>query len=324
MDYEKKYLTGANKEDTEHYFPELKESEDERIRKEIIEYLTITREKDLVARPERQRWITYLEKQKDLTKEGIIKQLEEEFYACGTTPKWFHDTVQGAINYGRADALSKFNAVPSVVSDELRRQERETAISQLKHLNDVYIGDEKQKEQKPAKWSDSVAKEMFIKALERAVEQTKKGYELTDCDKHSWWEDFKAYSGIKPAEWSEEDKKALNRAINICRNDFGEYSETAKFLKSLPKRFNLQPRQEWSEEDEKHLYNAIEAVKYVCDVSAGSSGAQCVEFLKSLRPQPHWKPSEKQINALQAFVGMIHPDARYDAVFGLLEELKAL
>ena len=80
-----------------------------------------------------------------------------------------------------------------------------------------YIGDEseekllayleKQKDQKPAEWSDSVAKEMFIKALERAVEQTKKGYELTDCDKHSWWEDFKAYSGINSAEWSEEDEK---------------------------------------------------------------------------------------------------------------------
>ena len=65
------------------------------------------------------------------------------------------------------------------------------------------------KEQQPAKRSDSVAKEMFIKALERAVEQTKKGYELTDCDKHSWWEDFKAYSEIKPAEWSEEDERNL-------------------------------------------------------------------------------------------------------------------
>lgn len=49
MDYEKKYkealewmqslysgLHGATKEDAEHYFPELKESEDERIRKGLI------------------------------------------------------------------------------------------------------------------------------------------------------------------------------------------------------------------------------------------------------------------------------------------------
>ena len=38
-----------------------------------------------------------------------------------------------------------------------------------------------------------------------------------------------------------------------------------------------------------------------------------------------WKPSDDQIDSLEAVVGMIHPtDTRYDAVFGLLEELKAL
>jgi hypothetical protein len=53
MDYEKKYkealewmqslysgLHGATKEDAEHYFPELKESKDERIRKGIIAYIS--------------------------------------------------------------------------------------------------------------------------------------------------------------------------------------------------------------------------------------------------------------------------------------------
>lgn len=43
----------------------------------------------------------------------------------------------------------------------------------------------------------------------------------------------------KPIEWSEEDEKALKRAINICESDFGENSETARFLKSLPERFHL-------------------------------------------------------------------------------------
>lgn len=53
INYEKKYkkalewmqslydgLHGATKEDAEHYFPELKESEDERIRKAIIAYIS--------------------------------------------------------------------------------------------------------------------------------------------------------------------------------------------------------------------------------------------------------------------------------------------
>lgn len=93
---------------------------------------------------------------------------------------------------------------------------------------------EKQKEQKPTEWSDSVAKEMFIKALERAVEQIKKGCELTDCDKHSWWEDFKAYSGIKPAGWSEDDEAFLKVAIAICNRY--SHKDIADWLKSLPER----------------------------------------------------------------------------------------
>lgn len=59
MDYERKYkdalgwmqslydgLHGATKEDAEHYFPELKEPEDERIRKGIIKYLDWIKDRD--------------------------------------------------------------------------------------------------------------------------------------------------------------------------------------------------------------------------------------------------------------------------------------
>jgi hypothetical protein len=57
--------TGEMQKDFESIFPQLRESEDERIRKELLEYLTITRQSDFVSRPDRQRWIKYLEKQKE-------------------------------------------------------------------------------------------------------------------------------------------------------------------------------------------------------------------------------------------------------------------
>jgi len=47
----------ATREDLEHIFPELKESEDERIRKEIRNFLI-----DMECKKE---WITYLERQKE-------------------------------------------------------------------------------------------------------------------------------------------------------------------------------------------------------------------------------------------------------------------
>lgn len=76
MDYEKKYnealawmrelypgLHGATKEDAEHYFPELLESEDERMRKELIEYLR--GDLDDITTDDTDRWINWLERQKE-------------------------------------------------------------------------------------------------------------------------------------------------------------------------------------------------------------------------------------------------------------------
>lgn len=147
---------------------------------------------------------------------------------------------------------------------------------------------DKQKEQKPVEWSDSIAKEMFIKALERAVEQTKKGYELTDCDKNSWWEDFKAYSGgKKPAEWSEEDEEIFNNIIEKAKG--GHWIEVNEIT--------------W-----------------------------LINRFKSLRPQPHLKPSKEQIEAVRYFVNKHQSEAwaatgqwkQFTALRGLLGELERL
>ena len=60
----------------------------------------------------------------------------------------------------------------------------------------------------------------------------------------------------KPAEWSEEDLIHLTNAILSAEKEWGIKSCTAKWLKSLPERFNLQPKQEWSELDEQ-MYEGL-------------------------------------------------------------------
>ena len=62
-------------------------------------------------------------------------------------------------------------------------------------------------------------------------------------------------SRVKPAEWSDEDEKYLNRVINLWVNDFGEDSDTAKWLKSL------RPSWKPSEEQLNDLADAIN--KYI-------------------------------------------------------------
>ncbi len=81
---------------------------------------------------------------------------------------------------------------------------------------------EKQGEQKL--YVNDNAKEMFIKALERVEEQNNKGYKLTDCDKNSWWEDFKNYTFCtieqKPADKIEPKFKIEKEKWYVCTQTY--------------------------------------------------------------------------------------------------------
>lgn len=137
---------------------------------------------------------------------------------------------------------------------------------------------EKQCEQKL--YVNDNAKEMFIKALERVEEQNKKGYKLTDCDKNSWWEDFKAYTSCiieqKPAD-TENGAKWNDSEI---------------------------PNSAWSEADET-MWAEIsdllwEGYKQSCSKFYWDDIRNWVNHkLKSLRHQNTWKPSDEHIEALK-------------------------
>lgn len=226
----------------EYIFPEVVESEDERIRRRLVEYFNGRADNYYFLGFSKRELLAWLEKQKE------------------------HFTPEEKMNHPLF--LEGF---------DVGRQVGEVVA-------------------KPAEWSDSVAKEMFIKALERAVEQTKKGCELTDCDKHSWWEDFKAYSEIKPAEWSEEDEKMIERLIRhtqkeydeLCKDSFGHQEIISDLKESCRERMN------WLE-----------------------------KRLKSLRPRPHWKPSEEQMNELRNAVSLIATPNRFilDELYSDLKKL---
>lgn len=47
-------------------------------------------------------------------------------------------------------------------------------------------------------------------------------------------------------EWSEEDEKMLNSILDEYKS---MVTEKRNWLKSIPERFNLQPKQKWNEEN---------------------------------------------------------------------------
>lgn len=137
------------------------------------------------------------------------------------------------------------------------------------------------------------------------------------------------YGLQKPAEWSEEDKRAIDRACVALRayanGDLPEFlpSELIDYADRL-QSLRPQPKQEWSEEDEEKIVTISEIIEH-CTTIPYSGGTLTLNkeykkellcFIKSLRPQYHgdvtmteaykmgleagkassWKPSEKQTN----------------------------
>ena len=94
-------------------------------------------------------------------------------------------------------------------------------------------------------------------------------------------------------------KKDIIEKTNIAEN---ELSMELPLLDGILMRvwqvgwLNKKPA-EWSEEDEKMIQSLILGIdKYV--FFAGIKSKKIITWLKSLRPKPHWKPSEEQIEAL--------------------------
>lgn len=169
------------------------------------------------------------------------------------------------------------------------QEQRDLLFAKMKEAGYEWDADKKESkkiEQKPAEFDDTNAKRMFIKALERVEEQNNKGYKLTDCDKNSWWEDFKAYTSCiveqKPAEWSEEIEAAISLLKHIAEEQEKDYCP----------------------------HNANDLRK-------------AAQYLKSLRPHSQWKPSEEQMKALKEAVDE-HFDIDGGALWHLYEDLKKL
>ena len=103
---------------------------------------------------------------------------------------------------------------------------------------------------------------------------------------------LKEKQGEQKTAWSEEDEDILNTIINHFKVDIEctDEDDMVRWLKSLKDRVLPQPKQEWSEEDKNMLQSILDEYK--------SMPTEKRNWLKSLRPQNRWKPSDEQMKAL--------------------------
>jgi hypothetical protein len=255
-------------EDIIKIFPELKESKDDRIRKAIIEHFAGSHSSMYPYKGfTKKQFLAWLEKQRE--KEKFIKK--------------------------ELDCIRGY---------------RDEAI---KRLNEI----EKQGEQKPTdkKGMNLVEEEMtpFQKKvfciIDTAIEE-EQGLKQV-CD-----ELFALASNeIKQkSAWSEEDENAIQVLKDIVKHsdEINEniYTMPLKeklydWLKSLKDRVQPQPKQEWSEEVSPYYDDICEILINLLHSETANVNKTAIQkdldWLKSIRPQKQWKPSDEQIQALVVF-----------------------
>ena len=202
----------------EEMFPELKESEDERIRKELLEHCK-NQAKPYIRTgnkcPQIQSWIAWLEKQ---SKENMIEALRLEY------------------ERGKSDVLQEQRK--EWTSEDLLNRNEIMDILQEYNRDDLIAWLEKQGDQKPVEkpeWYDSMD-EFYADALIEMIENS----DLMDRDKRNrlvWIEKHR----VNPVEWSEEDDKMLQTLVSgvDCYTYFNgiQSEDVVNWLKSLKQKF---------------------------------------------------------------------------------------
>lgn len=273
-------------EDLENTFPELRESEDKKIRGAIIDHL-----KDYGLT----EWAAWLEKQ------------------CEQT-----DINPSEFDIRLNKLLKQFETLP--------KEELASSLSFYLNVvqNDgTYKAEEKQGEQPRYSIGDVLCDKSCTtlnKDAQPNFEITDIRNGMYICDKCSFpisqqdeYELVAKKIEQKPAEWSEEDEEFLRRAIKATKD---VYPVTANWLKSLKDR--IQPKQEWSEEDEKMFSELSSSLL----INISDQWVKYGKWLKSLKGRITWKPTVEQLASLT--IACDRNDRIGFDLTQLLEELKKL
>ena len=162
---------------------------------------------------------------------------------------------------------------------------------------------------------------------------------ITDETKASWIDWLEKQSEQKPIEWTMDNVEELtefeNAMMHIGGSFFGEHqgldpNDTFVVKEQARILLEMAPKQEWSAKDENFLNATIAYLRdaYSKDkIDFKDTAKNCVNWLKSLRPQNTWKPSDEQIRVVNRLRHCFLSDVSGNDIVildALLEQLKKL
>ena len=351
MDYEKEYKnlvakvkkahqfaqTDSTKSVLEDILPELRESEDERIRKYIINFVNLEKEVNLPP-DDADRMLDWLEKKKEQKPTMIQwtgKNLKEVIDFTGKSQKfgeWFKSWEDFA-NY-----VHSHDDIIKLFCEDGSHYEVPVGAWIVKTPDGYNTPSRFRFIQKPAEWRFPYGKDETVdkliaiaECLEMDGDELFNGYKGTECGK--LLRDLaRKQVACTPAEWSEDDEKireALYKHFSVLYPGDSQFRDTklsnrqiTDFLKAL--------RPSW-----KPTMEQISMVTCVCNglhMQNNPDAEGMDELLKQLEkiywnvPIEQWKPSDEQMKALeQAKISAVVGNyITKDGLCSLYEQLRKL
>ena len=281
----------------EQLFPELRESEDEKIRKHLIEIVETY-------------WGTTNEPGKAADLDWLEKQKEQKHNYClyGGYPnvgrcRWCSAACSARLADVHTDEEKEYiRTIKSIISDFIRDKKPEN-LAYYQRIYDWLDGkpadpvfSKQEYESHPIISTDTTS----AKPVERSLEDDHIiGFVYDLLNEIEWKDDWamskeeclRLLSNYSPqkftgatingepistenqsvdiplAEWSEEDEEMRDTCIDLlkhfprpCGEVIGPWKDCTAWLKSLPEKFVLQPKQEWDVEDKLMIKCCLEAI----------------------------------------------------------------
>ena len=124
---------------------------------------------------------------------------------------------------------------------------------------------------------------------------------------------------------SEEDYNEIG--VIACHLDnIGNEAMANSLLCIRDKYNNVKPKREWSKEEKARIDKIIDVLDWAEEKGriSYSDWEDYVCYVKSLRPQSTWKPSDEQMKALEYYMNVLNCNEHKEVLFGLYEQLKSL
>ena len=302
----------VTKKAIEMHFPEIVESEDEKIRKELI--AEVKEQIDCIPAPDCRdkeddkalkrlgKWLTWLEKHKEENLNAHPKLLNngvKSKFKVGDWVVYKNDICQIVKREeGCNKLITNFGIEKELIN------ERNLSTARLWTIQDAKAGDV------------LVASDGSIFLFKNTIDCACKHYVALTTDgvikfneglEHYW----ETSIAVHPAT-----KEQSDLLFQKMKETGYEWDAEHKQLKKI------EPNPSWNEEDEE-IINKISIA--IAAIYSCSTAAKVEKWLKSLKERYTWKPSEHQIASLKAAINVMNASKCYDSdLVQLLKDLEKL